>query len=413
MNISPLDIRPAYPPVSHRAGQQLVSTVYEDASSERTGSFVTARSDSDDEEDEENAMVAPIAHAPAGPSNSTTFTATTQPGSKSDPDRATEGTTALGSNTGGSGGSGSGDLSSNSNSAFGPVPPARPRPRRRVPTSGGSGSGSEGSIWHRWTRRLSVGSSRLSRPSFSAAHRAIKFRLPPLPILLFWAGFLAPWCWLIGGWLIAEGRWEDNGKARAALPLWKPRPNHTRGTAAGKRPRGLRRGGSRGAGGVGVGVGVWGRETARSVAGGPQLPFDPFAKDIEQGDAVIAAVATAQDKQAGAERGRKSGGVEGACSDPVGGPREWWYWVPCAGGIQFTCLPVRQGSSVDSGGGGAAGAVAASLGPGPGPGQVVTFMKPYSAEVWVYRCRVAAVLSALILLTALIVALVVIKSTNA
>jgi len=141
------------------------------------------------------------------------------------------------------------------------------------------------------------------------------------------------------------------------------------------------------------------------------LPFDPFAKDIEQGDAVIAAVATAQDKQAGAERGRKSGGAEGACSDPVGGPREWWYWVPCAGGIQFTCLPVRQGSSVDSGGGGAAGAVAASL--GPGPGQVVTFMKPYSAEVWVYRCRVAAVLSALILLTALIVALVVIKSTNA
>jgi hypothetical protein len=40
---------------------------------------------------------------------------------------------------------------------------------------------------------------------------------------------------------------------------------------------------------------------------------------------------------------------------------------------------------------------------------VVTFVKPYSAEVWVYRCRLAAVLSALILLTALIVALVVIR----
>jgi len=414
-----------YPPVSHRAGQQLVSTVYEDAGSERTGSFVTARSDSDDEEDAENAMVAPLAHAPVGPSNSTTFSATTQPGSKSDLDRATEGTTALGSNIGGSGASGSGDISSNSNSAFGPVPAARPRPRRRAPTSGGSGSGSEGPIWHRWTRRLSVGSSGLSRPSFSAAHRAIKSRLPHLPILLFWAGFLAPGCWLIGGWLIAEGRWEDNGKARAALPLWKPRPKHTRGTAAGKRPRVLRRGGG-GGGARGAGVGVWGSETARSVAGEPQLPFDPFAKDLEQGDAAAAAagVATAQERQAGAERGRKSGGGAAAAGELVGGPREWWYWVPCAGGVQLTCLPVRHGSSSADPSGGAAGAVPSpgsgpEPGPGPGPGpssngeKVITFVKPYSAEIWVYRCRVAAVLSAPILLTALIVALVVIRSTNA
>lgn len=136
-----------------------------------------------------------------------------------------------------------------------------------------------------------------------------------------------------------------------------------------------------------------------SVAGGPQLPFDPFAKDLEQGDAeaaaaaVVAAVATTQEGQAGAGGG------------PIGGPCEWWYWVPCAGGIQFTCLPVRHESS------GAVGAVP-PLGPGSEP-YVITFVKPYSAEVWVYRCRVAAVLSALILLTALIVAVVVIRSTNA
>ena len=347
--------------------------------------------------------MAPFAHAPAGPSNSTTLLATTHYGS------ATEGTTTLGSNLGGSSGSGSGDISSNSNSAFGPVPPARPRPRRRAATSGGSGSGSEGSIWHRWTRQLSVGSSRLSRPSISAAHRAIKSRLPPLPVLLFWAGFLAPWCWLIGGWIIVEGRWEDNGKARAALPLWKPSSNHTRGVAAGKRTRRLRRGAGDG------------RETARSVAGGPRLPLDPLAKDLEQGDvaaaaaaaaAAVAAVATAQEIQAGAER------VGGGGHHPVGGPREWWYWVPCAGGIEFTCLPVHHGSSiVDSGAGVAgAGAVPSPLGPGPGPSsnsngeKVITFVKPYSAEVWVYRCRVAAVLSALVLLTALIVALVVINA---
>ena len=50
-----------------------LSTVYEDAGSERTGSFNTARSDSDDEEDAENDMVAPFVHTPAGPSNSTTL----------------------------------------------------------------------------------------------------------------------------------------------------------------------------------------------------------------------------------------------------------------------------------------------------------------------------------------------------
>ena len=156
------------------------------------------------------------------------------------------------------------------------------------------------------------------------------------------------------------------------------------------------------------------------------MPFDPFAKDLEQGDAAAAAAGAAtvavvatQERQAGAERGRKSGG---AGRDPIGGPREWWYWVPCADGKQFTCLPVRHSSSVGSGGGSAGAVPSPGSGPGPerGPGgpssngeKVVTLVKPYSAEVWVYRCRVAAVMSALILLTALIVALVVIRSTNA
>jgi len=415
--------------MSHRAGQQRVSTVYEDAGSEHTDSFVTARSDSEDDEDAENAMVAPNHDAPAGPSNSATLSATKQPGSKLDPDGATEGTTTLMATLPGNsnvGGSGFGDGSGSSNNAFGPVPPARPRPRRRAPISGSSNSssGSEGSIWRRWTRELSSGDSRISRPSFSAAHCAIKSRLPPLPILLFWAGFLAPWCWLIGGWLVAEGRWEDNGKARAALPLWKPRPNPNRGAAAGKRPRGLRGGGE---GDAGVGGGVWGKETA-SVPDRPQLPFDPFAKDVEQGDAeetAVVAGVTAQERQAGAGAGagagararagagRRKGRGGQASGDPVGGPREWWFWIPCAGGNSFTRL--RHDSES-----GTAGAVPSSLttGPGPGPGpspnsqKVVTLVKPYSAEVWVYRCRVAAVLSALVLLTALIVSLVVIKSTS-
>ena len=46
----------------------------------------------------------------------------------------------------------------------------------------------------------------------------------------------------------------------------KPHPNQTRGTAAGKSPHGLRRGGARGAG-----LYAWGSETVRDVAEGPQL----------------------------------------------------------------------------------------------------------------------------------------------
>jgi len=44
--------------------------------------------------------------------------------------------------------------------------------------------------------------------------------------------------------------------------------------------------------------------------------------------------------------------------------------------------------------------------------KVVTFVKPYSAEVWVYRCRLAAVISAVMLLTALIVTLVIVGGSN-
>ena len=43
LNMSPLlDSRSVYPPVSHRAGQQLVSSVYGDAGSKRTGSLAAS-----------------------------------------------------------------------------------------------------------------------------------------------------------------------------------------------------------------------------------------------------------------------------------------------------------------------------------------------------------------------------------
>jgi hypothetical protein len=368
-----------YPPVSHRAGQQLVSTVYEDAGSERTGSFVTARSVALN--GEEDGAASPDFQ---GPSHSTILSSPTAAhfGSRSDAlldfDRTTEGTTTL---LGGGGGGGySGDGSSNgngsggvgissSNSSSGGVPPVRPRPRKRTPTSGGSRG--ETFIWRRWTGELSF-ASRLSRPSFSAARRAFLSRLPPLPILLFWAGFLAPWCWLIGGWLIEEGRWDDSGKARAALPLWKPRSTSKRHPSGGKA---VVVGGGKGAG-----------------AGGLQVQPDSFGKDLEKGDAATAAAVAAREAQTGTGEGETGaervgeGGEVGAAS----APRRM---------MPFACW--RHGA-----------AVVKELGPSPHGEKVVTLVKPYSAEVWVYRCRLAAVVSALILLTALIVAVVVIGGST-
>ncbi|KAI9438217.1 hypothetical protein H4582DRAFT_246864 [Lactarius indigo] len=85
LNITPLEIRPVYPPVSHRVGPQLFSTVYEDTASERTGSFVTARSLAGDTED----PVSPTGRAAVdvrGPSGSTTlYSSAALPGGGMDP----------------------------------------------------------------------------------------------------------------------------------------------------------------------------------------------------------------------------------------------------------------------------------------------------------------------------------------
>ena len=385
--------------MSHRSGQQLVSTVYEDAGSERTGSFVTAHDGNGEDED----AVSPGAH---GPSYSTFLSSPTSArrGSRSDLDRTTEGTTTLldGGGVGGYSGDDSNNAITNSDGSAGDidvvvgsssgssgdVPPARPRPRRRTPMSGGSGSPPEAFIWRRWTRGLSLGSS-LSRPSFSAARRAVVSRLPPLPIVLFWAGFIAPWCWLIGGWLIEEGRWEDNGRARAALPLWKPRSSSSKAKHR------------RAAGKAVVGAGAGGD----SGGGGSQVPPDSLGKDLEKGDAALApAAVTAQEAQASAGRGEEEAAAEGE-GEAGGGeagagdvPRRW-YWAPARKVPPFACS--RHDAVTTKG-----------LGPSSPGEKVITLAKPYSAEVWVYRCRLAAVVSLLMLLAALVVALVIIRGSN-
>lgn len=343
LNITPLEIRPVYPPISHRAGPQLFSTVYEDTASERTGSFVTARSLAGDTED----PASPVGRAAVdvrGPSGSTTlYSSAAVPGGGgmdhfTDSDRASIPFTTTPP-------SGSGTDSSSSDA---PPPPttthARPRPRARGPTSGGSGSGTSDTFV---LRRLTFGSA-LSRPSFTAARRALA-RLPPLPVLLFWAGFVAPWCWLIGGWLIAEGRWEESGKARAALPLWRPR---------------RRQGGAKGKGKTAV----------------PLL----LGKDVEKGQRQATGVGDAVDAAA-APHGRWA----------------WAWWIPFA---------PRASALVETHAGN--GAPPSGDGDAVQKEKVVTFVKPYSAEVWVYRCRLAAVISAVMLLTAFIVTLVIVGGSR-
>ncbi|KAH9054663.1 hypothetical protein EDB87DRAFT_1428270 [Lactarius vividus] len=338
LNITPLEIRPVYPPVSHRAGPQLFSTVYEDTASERTGSFVTARSLAGDTEDPVSPASGRAAVDVRGPSGSTTlYSPAPLPGGGMDPltdsDRASTPFTTTPPN----------GTDSSSSDAQPPTAHARPRPRTRGPTPGGSGSGTSDTFV---LRRQTFGSA-FSRPSFSAARRALA-RLPPLPVLLFWAGFVAPWCWLIGGWLIAEGRWEENGKARAALPLWRPR-----------------------------------RRQRTKGKGKTAVPL--LGKDLEKGQG------------GGAKEGQQQ---QHATGGDVAPHRHWaWaWWIPFA---------PRASALVET-----HAAPPSSDGDAVQKEKVVTFVKPYSAEVWVYRCRLAAVISAVMFLTAFIVTLVIVGGSR-
>ena len=86
--------------------------------------------------------------------------------------------------------------------------------------------------WHqRWLRSLSFGSAQFAHPppqgpgtgKGEVTHACV----------LFWAGFVVPWCWFIGGWLLSrEGEaFEPEGQGPSLLPLWH---RHRRGASRGK-----------------------------------------------------------------------------------------------------------------------------------------------------------------------------------
>jgi hypothetical protein len=47
---------------------------------------------------------------------------------------------------------------------------------------------------------------------------------------LFWVGFIAPWCWLIGGWLVKAKKNDRYTRGGAMLPLWTGKSARSGGT---------------------------------------------------------------------------------------------------------------------------------------------------------------------------------------
>lgn len=93
-------------------------------------------------------------------------------------------------------------------------PVAVPR-RSRSP----SPSDSESYIHKRWLRGVSYGSDRPVVPIV----RRTRVRMTTACIL-FWIGFIAPWCWLIGGWMLLDGEMRtEGGRSDTVLPLWMRR----------------------------------------------------------------------------------------------------------------------------------------------------------------------------------------------
>jgi hypothetical protein len=90
-----------------------------------------------------------------------------------------------------------------------------------------SHSASSSFVGRRWTASLSFGSDLLLLSKSRESHQ----RLGTTPArMLFWLGFIAPWCWLIGGWVLTRGgktKGEGNSSSirLMLLPLWKKGPD--------------------------------------------------------------------------------------------------------------------------------------------------------------------------------------------
>lgn len=99
--------------------------------------------------------------------------------------------------------------------------PGTPRTYTR---SASPASSSESFLQRRWLKSLSFGSDRFVLPPGAVPQHKAQ---PSHACMLFWLGFVAPWCWLIGGWLLTRaGAVSTDGLAAETgpvLPLWHRR----------------------------------------------------------------------------------------------------------------------------------------------------------------------------------------------
>ncbi|KAI0634241.1 hypothetical protein C8Q77DRAFT_1217478 [Trametes polyzona] len=101
------------------------------------------------------------------------------------------------------------------------------RPSYSRSRSASPASSSESFLHRRWLKGMSFGSDRFVLPPSAQARRARLFANASHACILFWLGFVAPWCWLIGGWLLtrkgevgSDGLYAETGPV---LPLWHKR----------------------------------------------------------------------------------------------------------------------------------------------------------------------------------------------
>ncbi|OSX57400.1 hypothetical protein POSPLADRAFT_1157117 [Postia placenta MAD-698-R-SB12] len=247
--IPPLDLRPDFqstvgiPPRRSRLAAPSLPTVvsspkysviYEDGSSARTSSFITAPSEHTPEHDSDDERAVDISVSVRTPDLNVSvrmhdyaYAASSRTGTEGTPAPRTSGLPE---------GLYDVDLaadheprhraqaSSAQASSLQPLlggPSAIPR----RPHSFSSGD-SESYILKRWLKGVSYSSDRFAIPIVK------RKRIPvSLACVLFWVGFVGPWCWLIGGWMLSNGGdvTLESRRSETVLPLWRRRGKQREG----------------------------------------------------------------------------------------------------------------------------------------------------------------------------------------
>ncbi|KAI0767425.1 hypothetical protein C8Q74DRAFT_1280305 [Fomes fomentarius] len=87
-------------------------------------------------------------------------------------------------------------------------------PRSRTPTD-------ESFLEQRWLKGTSFAAERFALPPSVQRQQRRDAREITYACILFWAGFVMPWCWLIGGWLLTRGGDVSEDERGSVLPLWQ------------------------------------------------------------------------------------------------------------------------------------------------------------------------------------------------